>query len=48
MTETAGTENSKLGVHGEHDLLKAREFSSGPGHGLSYVNGLVLAIKKKY
>ena len=48
LLETYGTENSKLGVHGEHDLLKAIEFSSGSlGHGLSYANGLALAVKKK-
>ena len=48
LLETYGTENSKLGVPGEHDLLKAIEFSSGSlGHGLSYANGLALAVKKK-
>ena len=48
LLETYGAENCKLGVHGEHDLLKAIEFSSGSlGHGLSYANGLALAVNKK-
>ena len=50
LLKTYGRENSKLGVHGEHDLLDAVEFSCGSlGHGLSYACGLALAnkIKKK-
>ena len=48
LLETYGAENCKLGVHGEHDLLKAIEFSSGSlGHGLSYANGLALAVNKR-
>lgn len=48
LLKTYGKENSKLGVHGEHDLVNAIEFSCGSlGHGLSYACGLALAIKIK-
>lgn len=46
--QSYGRENSLLGVHGEHDLLKPVEFSCGSlGHGLSYSCGLALGYKKK-
>ena len=41
-------ENSLLGVHGEHELLKQVEFSCGSlGHGLSYSCGLALGYKRR-
>jgi transketolase len=46
--KTYGAENSKLGVHGEHDLINNIEFSCGSlGHGLSYACGLSLGTKKR-
>lgn len=46
LLKTYGKENSRLGVHGEHDLVSAIEFSCGSlGHGLSYACGLALANK---
>ena len=48
ILKSYGKENSALGVHGEHDLLKAVEFSCGSlGHGLSHACGLALGFKKK-
>ena len=39
--------NSKLGVHGEHHLLKQIDFSCGSlGHGLSYAAGVALSFLK--
>ncbi len=48
ILKSYGQENSLLGVHGEHDLLKHVEFSCGSlGHGLSYSCGLALGYKRK-
>ncbi len=47
LLSTYGKENSILGVHGEHDLLKNIDFSCGSlGHGLSYAAGVCYANKK--
>jgi transketolase len=47
LLTTYGKENSKLGVHGEHHLLKQIDFSCGSlGHGLSYAAGVALSFLK--
>ena len=50
LLKTYGRENSKLGVHGEHDLLDAVEFSRAFSEDMDcLMRGLALAnkIKKK-
>jgi transketolase len=48
LLKSYGKENSKLGVHAEHHLLKSIDFSCGSlGHGLSYASGLALSFLKK-
>jgi transketolase len=48
LLHTYGSENSKLGVHGENHLLNKIDFSCGSlGHGLSYAAGVALAFLKE-